>query len=177
MRGGLGDLVFRSLNGQTILSGKPDFSGVTATEGQAEQRERFKQAVAYGRMVLTDPEARAVYEEAAERKGKPAFALTVADFMNAPSVDEIDLSDYGGAEGDPIYIRTHDDISVVGVTVSITDGAGTALEDGSAELDAANTRWIYTAKTAIATGTNVRILVTASDRPDGQSTQETQKAL
>jgi hypothetical protein len=42
---------------------------------------------------MADPVAKAVYQEAAARKGEPVFALTVGDFLNEPAVDEIDLSD------------------------------------------------------------------------------------
>jgi len=53
--------------------------------------------------------------------------LTVADFFNAPSVDEVDLSGYGGAVGDQIVIQASDDFGALGVNVALTDGAGSPL--------------------------------------------------
>ncbi len=172
VRGQVGDLVFRNLRGDTILSSKPDFSGVQATEQQIEHRERFKRAVAYGRMVMADNETRELYEQAADRKGTPAFALTVADFMNAPAIDEVDVSDYGGQTGDPIYIRTHDDFGVQRVDVNVSNGSGTVLEDGQAVVDAGTGRWVYLGQTNLATGTTIRIEVSASDRPGGTARQQ-----
>ena len=76
-------------------------------------RERFRQAALYGKMVMADAEAKAIYEEVAKARGKPVFSLTVADFFNAPSVDEVDLSGYTGAVGDEIVILARDDFDVV----------------------------------------------------------------
>jgi len=43
-------------------------------------------------MVLADPVTKAIYEAEAKAKGQPVFSLTIADFFNAPSVDEVDPS-------------------------------------------------------------------------------------
>lgn len=172
VRGQVGDLVFRNLRGDTILSSKPDFSGVEATAGQTANRNRFRQAVAYGQLVMADDNARELYEEAAERKGKPAFALMVADFMNVPSIDEVDLSQYGGQENDRIIIRTTDDFGVEEVSIMITDANGAELESGDAELDQSLGRWVYTGQTDLTTGTAIRVIVSVSDRPGGVNTSE-----
>jgi hypothetical protein len=58
---------------------------------------------------VADPTAKAVYDEAAKAKSQAVFSLTLADFFNAPCVDEIDLSHYAGQVGDSILIRAHDD--------------------------------------------------------------------
>lgn len=96
------------------------------TEAQLAAQERFRQAAPYGKMVMADPETKALYEKAAKAKGKPVFSPTVADFFNAPSVDEVDLSGYAGAVGDEIVIRASDDFDVVGVSVALTDAEGNA---------------------------------------------------
>ena len=89
----------------------------------------------------------------------------------------MDALSSGDAAGDPIYIRTHDDIAVTGVRVSIADGASVGLEDGQAVADAFGGRWVYTAQTAIETGTAVRITVTASDRPGGEVSAQADKTV
>jgi hypothetical protein len=102
----------------------------------------------------------------------------VADFFNAPAVDEVDLSLYAGAAGDTIVIRARDDFDVTGVTVSLTGDAGNAIERGAAvEMPADSGRWVYTATAAVATGTTVRIAVTATDRPGGVGTATQEKAV
>jgi hypothetical protein len=121
---------------------------------------------------MADPEARAIYEEAAKAKGQPVFSLTVADFFHAPSVDEIDLSRYAGAAGDVIVIRAHDDFDVMGVSVALTQADGAPIESGeAAETPPDSGRWVYTATAAVGTGTTVRIEVTATDRPGHRTTR------
>ncbi|WP_412062429.1 hypothetical protein [Rubrivirga sp. IMCC45206] len=172
LRGKVGDLVFKRYGDGTVVSRTPDFSDHEPTEAQLAHRDRFRQATVYGRVVMADEEARAVYEAAAETRGKPIFSLTVADFFNAPSVDEIDVSGYTGASGDPIVVRASDDVDVQRVVVALTDADGAALESGEAAADAGH--WVYTAQTDVAPGTTVRIGVQAVDRPGGVGEDDTE---
>ena len=176
--GKVGDLVFRRYGDQTVISQKPDTEGREWTEAQLAHRERFRQAALYGRLVMADPETKALYEEVAGARGKPVFSLTVADFFNAPSVDSVDLSSYAGVAGDAIVIMASDDFDVLAVQVSLTDGDGNAIESGAAlESPPDSGRWVYTATATVNTGTTVRIAVTAEDRPGGLGTGEGEKAL
>jgi hypothetical protein len=178
LRGQVGDLVFKRHGHDVVISRKPDQDGRVPSEAQLAQRERFRQAVLYGKMVIADPETRVIYENAAKIKGKPAFALMVADFCSAPSVDEVDVSEYTGALGDRIMIRAHDDIEVVEVNVTLTDGDGDMIESGEAvETPVSSGRWFYTTTATAPTGTTVRIGVTAVDRPGGRGEAQVEKAL
>jgi hypothetical protein len=87
-----------------LISRKPDFEGVEPTGAQLAHRERFRQAALYGKLVMADPEAKALYAEAAKVKGQPVFSLMVADFFNAPAVDGVDVSGYAGRVGDLIAV-------------------------------------------------------------------------
>ena len=75
---------------------KPSISGNEVTENQVAYRERFREAVAYGRSVMADAEMLAIYKQVSERKDIPVFALTVADFFNAPTINDVDLLAYTG---------------------------------------------------------------------------------
>ncbi len=173
VRGQIGDLVFKRYGDEVIISRKPDLTGVEPTEAQLAQRERFRQAAIYGKMVMADPETKTLYQEAAKAKGQPVFSLTVADFFNAPSVDEVDLSGYTGAPGDEIVIIASDDFDVLGVRVVLSDAGGGAIEEGDAvETPADSGRWVYAATATAATGTTVRVGVTAMDRPGGVGEDE-----
>src|SRR5690606_18901039 len=101
-----------------------------------------------------------------------AFILTVADFFDAPSIDEVDVSAYTATAGDPIVIRASDDFEVTRVEVSLTDTDGTVLEEGEAASD--GFRWTYTAQTDMAAEATVRIAVRALDRPGGAGEGETE---
>jgi hypothetical protein len=59
MSGTLGEMVFRELRGETIVSRKSSLSG-EPTANQAAHRERFKLAAAYGKSVMADPAALAI---------------------------------------------------------------------------------------------------------------------
>ncbi len=178
VRGQVGDLVFKRYEDEVVISRKPDFEGREWTEAQLAAQEQFRQAALYGKMVMADAETKAIYVEAAARKGQPVFSLTVADFFHAPSVDEVDLSGYTGAVGDAIVVRASDDFDVVGVSVALTDADGNALESGEAtETPADSGRWVYTTTAAVDTGTTVRIAVTATDRPGGVAEAVEEKAV
>lgn len=178
VRGQVGQLVFRQSYGQQVVGRKADQSDHVPTAGQVEVRERFRQAALYGRVALADPATKEIYEGAANKKGKPVFSMVMADFLNAPSIDEVDLSEYTGAQGSPIFIRTEDDFSVAQVRVSVAGTDGTQLEAGEAALESGGTgRWVYRAGSTIPTGTSVRISVTSTDRPGGAAVKDAQKDL
>ena len=175
VQGAVGDLVFKRFGDEVVISRKPDLSGVEPSEAQLAHQRRFKEAVLYGKMVMADPEAKALYDDAAKAKGNPVFSLTVADFFNEPAVDEVDLSGYGGVTGDEIVIRASDDFEVAGVEVSIKDVNGVAIESG--EAGAMNGRWYYLTTADVPPGTLVRIAVTAKDRPGGVGEAVEEKTL
>jgi hypothetical protein len=171
IRGKIGDLVFKRWGDEEIVGKIPDRSGVVPTEGQLAQMARFRLAALYGKAVMADAQSRTIYEDAAARKGTPVFALTVGDFLNAPAVDEIDLSAYTGKTGDKIQVRASDDMEVKGVTVTIRDQSGTALETAPAVWSAATALWVYTATTNLAQGQSASIEVNATDRPGHKTTK------
>ena len=173
IQGKVGDLVFKRFEGHEIVSRIPDRTGIVPSADQLAQMEKFRLAALYGKAVLADPVTKQVYEDASARKGVPAFALTVGDFLNAPAVDEIDLSVYTGKTGDLIRVRASDDVEVSGVTVAIRAQNGDVLEQGATVWSPAVGRWTYTATTTLAQGQAVSIEVSATDRP-GHRTTKTQ---
>ena len=178
--GQLGEMVFRELRGETIVSRKPTVTGEATVTGeptpeQIAQRERFKQAAAYGKSALAVAGTRALYEEAARSKNMPVFAVTIADFLNAPVIDTADLSTYTGQPGDVIRISARDDFGVVAVHVSIMNGSGVAVESGNAVPDAGG--WVYTATQTLTSGTNAIVNVVATDRPGGTAVISSVKTL
>lgn len=177
VRGQLGDLVFREVNGNTILSRKPVITG-EPTLGQTAQRERFKDAVAYGRYAMADATNRAFYEGIADSRKVPVFSLTVADYLNAPEIESVGIADYSGQTGDPIQIVARDDFGVTNVQVTISNQQGEPLETGQAvELPAGTGRWTYVAANSIPSGMSVNIRVVATDRPGGTTVMTLSKTL
>jgi len=165
IRGSVGGLVVRKgRRGKYTLSNKPDFSEVTASEAQASQRKVFARAVDYGKTVMSEPDKLAFYEALAEQKDMPAFALCVGDYLNSPTMDDLDLSAYKGKVGDSILITTHDDVGVVKVDVELTRTDGTNIERGQA-VELGMGSWAYVATVPVASGTDIFIEANAWDRP------------
>jgi len=169
MSGKIGDLVFKRFQDEVVVARKPDRTNVVLTPAQAAHNERFRQATVYAKASLADPVARAVYEAAAKEKGKPVFALAVGDYLNAPSVDFVDLAGYTGKVGEKIVIRASDDIGVASVDVVIRSTNAT-LEQGAATFEQGS--WRYTTQAAVdLTAGSIAIDVTATDRPGNRVTK------
>jgi hypothetical protein len=138
-------------------------SGRAPTTAPAAQRERFRLAVPYGSTVIADPERKAIYQASAKEKGISVFALTIGDFLNAPAVEEIDLSGYTGKSSETIRVTASDDFEVTGVEVAITDSNGTVLERGPATRAPGSSTWNYPTTATLPDGQSVSIEVTATD--------------
>jgi hypothetical protein len=171
VRGSVGGLVVRKgRRGKYTLSNKPDMSELEPTLAQAAQRKVFGRAVDYGKSVMADPTKLAFYEGLAEQKDMPVFSLCVGDYLNSPSMEELDLSKYKGKVGDQILITTHDDVGVVRVTVELNRTDGTRIEKGEAiEIGSGAGEWAYIATAPVATGSDIFIEAEAWDRPGGRT--------
>jgi hypothetical protein len=175
IRGKVGDLVFKRYNQEIIMTRSPRQSGKAPTASQLAVRENFRLATVYGKSVMADPKTLSLYETKARAQGTPVFALAVADFFNAPAVDEIDLSNYTGKTGETIHIRASDDFEVAGVGVVIHNAGGAVLEQGAATASGDGT-WNYTATTNLPAGQTVSIDVTATDLPGHKTTKSQTKS-
>ncbi|OIN96810.1 MAG: hypothetical protein COS37_00675 [Anaerolineae bacterium CG03_land_8_20_14_0_80_58_20] len=165
--GSLGDqLVIRQRKGQTVLSAMPRVdANRQATPAQAANRARFQEAIFYGKAQLADPQAQAGYQAKAAGTPRSAFNVAVADFFNAPNVDEVDLTGYHGAVGEPIRVRATDDFQVTQVQVSIVNADGSLLEEGNAIRQPNSIDWVYAATAANESLDGDKIVVRASDKP------------
>ena len=172
MHGKVGGLVFKKYQDRTIVAEKAQPKQPN-TPAQQATRQNFRLAALYGKTVMANPETAAGYAAAAAAKKVPVFSLIVADFLNPPVVDEIDLSNYSGKTGDIIKVRAHDEYKVTGVQVIIRDNNGTTLEQGAAALSDADGAWDYTATTSLTADEQVVIEVDATDLPGHVGTKTT----
>ena len=175
IQGKVGDLVFKRWGDEEIVSKMPNRTGIVPTANQLAQMQRFRLAALYGKAVMADAQTRTIYEDAAARKGEPVFAVMVGDFLNAPVVEEIDLSEYSGKAAESILVRASDDVEVQGVTVTIRAQNGDVIEEGAAVWNAGTASWKYTTTAALAQGQSASIEVSATDRP-GHAGHKTQAA-
>ena len=163
--GAMGDMVFKKRGKKVYVSIKSQGTS-DPSEAQLAQRKVFKKAVNYSKAAMADETARAFYEALAEVKETTARALCIGDYLNAPSLEELDFSRYKGNVGDPIKITTSDDVGVVEVNVKLNKIDGTLIEAGKAvEQGTGSGEWEYAATVAVPLGTDIFISAEAFDRP------------
>jgi hypothetical protein len=165
MSGKIGDLLlFRQVKGQTVISKIPEGPKKLSAK-QLEHQERFRQAVLYGKVATVAPETKDLYAMLAAKEKKTPFVVAVADCLNVPEIENIDVSAYCGNQGDVIKVTASDDTMVKYVRVSIVNDDGSPVEEGEAVVDASGYVWTYT---AVQNNDNLdgdKILVTVSDLP------------
>lgn len=113
--------------------------------------------------MFADLDQRAFYASLAETRKMPVFACIMADYLNPPIVDAIDLTGYQGQLGQFITVRASDDGAVTGVTVVLRGLTGLVVEEGPATY--VNGLWRYTATTTLAPEAGVFVEAAATDRP------------
>ncbi len=175
LSGMLGDQIVFSQRrkGQTFVSVAPQSPSGPASAAQVAHRKRFQQTTFYARNAAQDPATKALYAEKAKEDEVSVFNVVVADFMKAPDIQSVDLTDYTGRIGDPIRIVVEDDFAVERVQVRIENGDGTLVEEGDAAPQANSSEWVYVARANNASLVGDKLTVTVNDHP-GNTTQETQ---
>jgi len=140
-----GTLVFKSVNGQTVVSAAPGKSTKVPTIGQIAQRERFRLASFYAIRATNDPELLAVYTAAAEKKGtKNLRSVMMADYFDSPEILTCKVEDSKLQPGTKVLaVLAISSVQVKSLNVSVTSTTGTAIESGNATLSNDAQTWIY----------------------------------
>ena len=165
-------LVFRMRGSKTYVAKAPVKTEQELTEAQIEHRRHFQEAILYAKGAIASPEMKAAYQEAAE-EDTTAYNVAVADFMNAPHIDEIDISQYTGQPGSNIVVRAVDDFKVAEVAVVIYNPDGSLVEQGLAVEEQGGYQWKYTATALNADLSGDKIIIRVSDIP-GNLTEQIQ---
>lgn len=172
LSGKLGDrIVFRQKAGNTIVAVAPQ-EYAERTEAQKKHAQKFRAASHYAAKTLKDPDTKAAYAARA-KKGQTAHNVAVADFLQAPDISEINLSQYQGKKGDTIRVRVSDDYMVAEVRVAIYNAEGTLLEEGNATPEENDMDWTYTTQKASTEVSGNQLIVSAYDLP-GNSVEKTE---
>jgi hypothetical protein len=171
IHGKVGDLVFKRYEDEVIIARKPDHVTQPNTPAQVAVKERFKLAAFYGKTANADPATKAIYAGRAKEKHIPVFALMVADFFNAPVINEVDLSSYAGRTGDIIRIQASDDFEIRNVSVQMREPETGEEIDGGAAVLGPNNIWSFTAQSNIPPDHPFVIEVSATDRPGHKGTK------
>ena len=80
LSGKVGQFIFRTVNGKTVMTSIPKMSDVPVSKKQAEARSRFKKAHAYAKAINEDPEKSLLYK-AKLRKGQTVYQYAMKEFF------------------------------------------------------------------------------------------------
>ena len=171
LRGKMGKWVYRRLDGQMIVARRPLPVERTPSPAQALHHERFRRASLYAQAVFRDPVRKAVYAAKAKALGKSTVrGLAVGDYLNPPTITELDISGYQGHVGNLIKVSARDDFGVTEVKVTIRDAVtGALVEQGAAVIG--ETSWEYHATIEAPRDKDLVIEAEAFDRPGNSRTQ------
>jgi hypothetical protein len=166
VKGKLGNFVYKQVGDSVYISKRPTANNSEPSPAQVELRERFRRAALYGKAVIADPVAKAVYAAVAEMRCLPIFSVILTDYMVAPRIREVGLSAYTGRVGETIPIRATDDFQIVAVAIEVSTVQNGIVETSPAVQSTKDPElWLWTAA-ADATGHGpIQVKITASDRP------------
>ncbi len=173
LSGRVGNFIFRrrKSDDKIFVARRPVASEQEPTEAQKNVRRRFQRGIIYGKSAIADPATRSLYAAKATG-GRSAFNVAVADFFNAPQIEEINLGNYSGAVGSTITITVTDDFAVSSVHVKIENMDGSLVEEGEAVPADTEIDWVYTATVTNDNLAGDKITVTAYDMPGNTDDQE-----
>jgi len=162
-RGRIGNLIFRRWGKKTVVSLAPSTDNRKWSKTQKTNRLRFRNAMAYARKALNDPDKLKYYRKKAKGM-QTIWNVAVADYMKKPQINEIDVHNYKGQKGNTIRVIAWDNYRVAGVIVSIVDARGIEVESGMA-VEMPNSNWIYKAMEQNPSWRGGRIVVRVTDSP------------
>jgi hypothetical protein len=173
-RGNVGkQFVYRKKGNNTLITRMPvPRKDAVATEKQVASRELFSAAALYAKGAIKSEELKNEYEKKSA-PGNSAYNIAFRDFLKAPVVKKIDVSNYKGTPGSTIVINAKDDFRVAEVSVHIQTAAGVLVEEGTAILNPINRNlWTFTAVQNNAALTGSVISATAKDLPGNTGSLE-----
>ncbi|MFA5330716.1 MAG: hypothetical protein WC384_23185 [Prolixibacteraceae bacterium] len=165
-----GTLVFRKVNGETVVSAAPEMGSKEPSEKQKVQRGRFRLASLYAKRVAADPESLAEYLLAAKKKGLPNVrSLIIADYFRVPEILSFQINTK--PEGSLLETIVVDYMRVKSVTVSLKNPDGSVFETGNGIQGVDNQTWTYLIQDAAKLVAGVCVDINATDLPGNVTTQ------
>ena len=162
LKGKLGDLlIFKKVNGKTIVSKIPTKSSVAPTLAQEVVKGRFRLASKFAKQAILDPTLLATYKRLA-KKGQKPFNVAFSDFFLAPELSN-PQGVYDGILGTELMVNAVDNYEVAEVLITIAEADGTLIEQGVATMTMSGVDFTYSCATAFATPSGCKITWSAKD--------------
>lgn len=157
-------MVFRTWNGKTFISVAPR-KPKKQSPLQKENRSRFRNAIAFAKSMMKNPEKKAEYTEIAKKLKLPnAYTAAITEYMRKPEIKEVDTSHYSGKADEEIKILTRKKgFEIQEVEVIIVDKNGEIIEEGKAVKGFASD-WMYKTRTEIKLKEAVQFKVIVRDK-------------
>jgi hypothetical protein len=161
------NMVYRMVDGISILQRSPDFSRTRWSKAQKAWRKEFGKATVYAHRANADPELRAYYH----KKRKPlcnAWNMAMSDYLNNPSIESVETPDFKGKKGDKVLVYADDNFAIASVLVFILTSQGIEIESGLAPYNYDDGSYDYILQGDIPNPRNCKILVKVRDVPGNQ---------
>jgi hypothetical protein len=143
LHGRVGNLIFRRWGERTVVSAAPGRVDRKWSKLQTENRERFRDAMVWAKVVMKDPEKKEIYLKKAKGM-QTAWNVVVSEYMNRLAIAEVDTSLYKGRKGNLIRVKVHDDYRIRAIILTILSSQGMLIESGKATPMSESKKWVYT---------------------------------
>jgi hypothetical protein len=125
-------IVFRQLRGKTIIANRPSRPRFQS-ELQRENRLRFREASAFAKQAMQDPETKERYRIKARKLKLPnAYTAALTDYMRKPAATVVKYK--GGSGGSITIMAAKKGFSIASVTVTTMTTQGIPLATRTAAL-------------------------------------------
>jgi hypothetical protein len=138
-------VIFKERLGTPYVAAPPNVDeNRVAKEEEQNNRNRFGEAVEFGKQAVKDPDLKKEYTALA-KKGQTAYNVAVSDARIPPKIDSLLTHGYTGQIGSCILVHATDNVKVKRVRVAVYDDSMTLVEEGEAVDNGEGIYWIYTA--------------------------------
>lgn len=165
-----GMLVFRQLNGKTVVSAKSQ-KVYPRSDKQKERQDRFRKATQYAKSAMADASLKEQYAAGLSPRCSSAYQVAVADYLNAPSITQVIVHPHPITAQKIITIYASDDFRVAEVTVSIHTADGEVQEEGRATPTATDGIWEYMVSSTTFPLEEMLVTVAAVDLPQNRTSR------
>jgi hypothetical protein len=164
LRGTLGGVTFRQVQGRVVVSCKPRPSKKESSI-QKRNRDKFRLASFWAKAQLIDPQKKSFYAAKAKKLKLPnAYTAAVSDYMRMSTISDVNTSRYNGQAGDVISMKiSKKDFDIGNATIALYDKEGVEIESGTLSRKDRN-RFFYRTTETIHEKTPVRLCIVAGTR-------------
>ena len=105
-KGAIGDFIFRTYNGKTVVSLRPVYKNETNTEARRKSRGNFREAANYASYAMLNIKLKAYYTQKAKQLKLPnAYTAAITDYLRKAKAKAFTRSSFAAKKDQEIQIR------------------------------------------------------------------------